>query len=363
MKFDTDIAIVGGGIFGLTTAWACIKRGFRVTVIDSAKIGSGSSGGVIGTLSPNVPETWSIKKQYQLDALLSAEAFWSEIQHASGLKTGYGRTGRIIPIMNERGLELAQIRHEDAKKLWMGQARWDIHETAKYGTWVSGTSAPCGVIYEDLSARINPSLACTSLSLALQKAGCVLQENWPVKSIKENVVEGPLGQISATNVIIAAGVGSFPLLSPYIGPDYGLGVKGQAALFEGANMQGAPIIFANGVYIIAHENGTVGVGSTSENTWDDPFETDEKLDHVLEKAFDICPKLRNASVIKRWANLRPRGKKPDPIIGKVPTTKSIYVATGGFKIGFGIAHEIGKNMADILAGETPDIPEAFFVRL
>lgn len=120
--FDRDVVIIGAGIFGLSVAWSCIKRGMSVTIVEKDTVGAGASGGVVGALSPNVPENWSPKKQFQLDSLLSAEAHWTEVDEASGMSSGYGRLGRIIPITNARGLEHAEIRVEDAKSLWDGKA-------------------------------------------------------------------------------------------------------------------------------------------------------------------------------------------------------------------------------------------------
>ena len=72
-----DITIRGAGIFGLSVAWACVKRGARIQVIDPYGPAAGSSGGIVGALAPHVPEKWNTKKAFQLDSLLMAKDFWS----------------------------------------------------------------------------------------------------------------------------------------------------------------------------------------------------------------------------------------------------------------------------------------------
>ena len=67
----------GAGIFGLSVAWACLKRGARVRVVDPGGPGTGSSGGLVGALAPHVPENWNPKKAFQLDSLLMADGFWA----------------------------------------------------------------------------------------------------------------------------------------------------------------------------------------------------------------------------------------------------------------------------------------------
>ena len=39
----------------------------------------GLAGGLVGALSPHVPEQWNTKKQFQLESLLMAEAFWAGV--------------------------------------------------------------------------------------------------------------------------------------------------------------------------------------------------------------------------------------------------------------------------------------------
>jgi hypothetical protein len=67
------------------------------------------------------------------------------------------------------------------------------------------------------------------------------------------------------------------------------------------------------------------------------------LDHALA----LCPPLRDAPVVERWANIRPRNTVPDPETGKTGTEpifasldaqEKISVAVGGFKISFGVGH-------------------------
>src|SRR6056297_2763886 len=62
-----DVTIYGAGIFGLSVAWSCVRRGAAVRVIDPYGPGAGSSGGLVGALAPHVPEQWNDKKAFQLD--------------------------------------------------------------------------------------------------------------------------------------------------------------------------------------------------------------------------------------------------------------------------------------------------------
>ncbi len=362
MDSKRDVIVVGGGIFGLSVAWSCIKRGLSVTLLEKASIGAGASGGIMGAMSPNVPENWSPKKQFQVDALLSAADHWREVDSVSGISSGYGRIGRVLPIADEKALNFAKIREVDAKTLWGGKADWRVVDTKDYEGWIAPGIAPLGVVYENFSARINPRQACLSLAKALEIRGCDIREGWCVTDIGDNEVSGPDGKLTANSIVIAAGVGTFPLVDDYFFLNAGVGVKGQAAMLGGVDAGNMPMIFAQDTYVIPHANGQIAVGSTSENKWDDPYSIDEKLDQVLAKARDICPSLASSKILHCWADLRPRGRKPDPMLGPIDGPRGLFLASGGFKIGFGIAHMSGEVLADMITQTPYDLPKQFFAR-
>ena len=80
-----DLTVRGAGIFGLSIAWAAARRGARVRVIDTARVGAGASGGIVGAMAPHVPEGWNEKKAFQLGSLLLAADWWAGVQAAGGV--------------------------------------------------------------------------------------------------------------------------------------------------------------------------------------------------------------------------------------------------------------------------------------
>ena len=118
-----DVTVMGAGAFGLSVAWACAKRGAKVRVIDPGGVAAGSSGGLVGALAPHTPENWNDKKEFQFESLIMSEAFWQDVEEISGQSSGYGRTGRLQPITDDRTLELARRREEGSCKhsfFWSG---------------------------------------------------------------------------------------------------------------------------------------------------------------------------------------------------------------------------------------------------
>lgn len=338
----TDITIRGAGIFGLSIAWACVQRGAAVQIVDPFGVGAGSSGGLVGALAPHVPENWNPKKAFQLESLLMAEQFWQEVEEAGGKSAGYARTGRLQPIADEAARALALRRTQTARDLWQDNAVWEVIP-APEDDWQP--ASPDGHLIRDtLSAHMHPRQACDALVAALDRHGVRVQPEASDKGA----------------VLWATGVSGLEELNIGRPRNMGSGVKGQAALLR-HDAKGLPQLFAGGVHVIPHLDGTVAIGSTSENAYGDPTSTDAQLDDVVAAARAAVPALQEAPVIDRWAGVRPRARTRAPMMGAWPDRTGHYIANGGFKIGFGMAPKVAQVMAALLIDGHDTIPQGFRV--
>jgi len=340
-----DLTVMGAGIFGLGIAWAAARRGAKVRVIERDRIGAGSSGGLVGALSPHVPEGWNPKKAFQLDSLLMAEDWWHAVAQASGLSPGYGRVGRLQPLADAAAVALAQARGAGAAVLWQGRAAWDVIP-AQGGAWEPAT--PSGyLVHDTLSARLHPQMALRALAAAIRALGGEVSE-----------AQGLAPPPADSPILWATGAAGLLDLSRDQNRKIGDGVKGQALslIFPAATL---PQLFVDGLHVIPHADGTVAIGSTSEYQWDDPTAVDTQLDGLHARAIAALPVLQDAPVAARWAGLRPRAKTRAPLLGPWPGRPGQFVANGGFKIGFGMAPKIAEVMADLILTGRDAIPDGF----
>jgi len=336
-----DVTIRGGGVFGLVIGWECARRGARVRLIERHAIAAGASGGVVGALAPHVPELWNTKKAFQLDSLLMAAEFWRGVEAASGLTSGFARTGRLQPVPLG-GEALARSRRPCAETLWQGKAQWQVVEAA--GDWAP--ASPSGLLVHDtLSALIHPSRACAALAAAFRAVG-------------GDLVIGEAADSGA--VIWATGAQGLADLSAAFGHPVGSGQKGQA-LALAFDAAGLPQLQADGLHIVPHGDGTVAVGSTSERSYADPRTTDHLLDRLHDRAVALVPVLAGAPVVARWAGIRPRAATRAPLLGPWPGRPGHFIANGGFKIGFGMAPKVAQTMADLVLEGRDQIPAGFRV--
>jgi glycine/D-amino acid oxidase-like deaminating enzyme len=336
-----DVTVRGAGIFGLSIAYEAAKRGAKVQVIETVAIGAGSSGGLVGALTPHVPDSWNEKKAFQLESLLMAQTFWDGVAQTGGVDTGYARLGRLQPIEGSAGLELARARIAGAEKNWGNHAVWELRQ-ATGAAWEP--ASPSGyLVFDSLSARLHPRRAGAALAAAITALG-------------GRVILGDAADQG--HVVWATGLAGLADLGRDLGRPMGGGVKGQAALLEwDAGI--FPQIYADNLHIVPHSDGTVAIGSTSENTWDDTAATDDKLNALIARARATVPALAVATVIDRWAGIRPRASTRAPILGAWPNRAGHFVANGGFKIGFGMAPKIAQVMADLVLDGRDTIPPDF----
>ncbi|WP_374637656.1 NAD(P)/FAD-dependent oxidoreductase [Paracoccus sp. (in: a-proteobacteria)] len=329
---SAKITIAGAGVFGLACAWEFTRRGQPVTVHEATRIGAGASGGHVGALAPHAPENWNPKKQVQLDALIAAADWWAEVAKAGGTDPGYARTGRIQPVAQGTEARIAE-RIENARRNWpdwAGLAMTDRPDAAMVPASDTGLW-----LVDRLTARISPRRAGAALAAAIRAKGGEIIEGMPAPADTT---------IWATGV---AGLADFG----------GGGVKGQSALLAFAAPD-QPQVFADGLHIVPHGDGTVAIGSTSERDVIDTG-TDDQLEALIDKARAICPALADAPVIDRWAGIRPRARSRAPIVGPWPGRPGHYVANGGFKIGLAMAPAVAGMLADLILDGRDSIPDGF----
>ncbi|MBT6099263.1 MAG: FAD-dependent oxidoreductase, partial [Marinovum sp.] len=225
------------------------------------------------------------------------------------------------------------------KTLWQGLASWSVTDTPP--SWAP--PSPTGFwIVDSLTARINPNAACHALAAALQAKGVQIARQADDRGV----------------VLWATGLHDLLRISALRGRAFGIGVKGQAALFD-FDQSTAPQIFADTLHFVPHEDGTLAIGSTSEREYEDADTVDSQLDDLIEQAQRVLPELKSAPILKRWAGVRPRSRSRAPVLGAHPTENGAFIANGGFKIGFGMAPKIAQIMADLILEGRDAIPTEF----
>lgn len=366
-----DLLVAGGGVMGLWTALFAARKGLSVRLVERRAIGAGASGGTLGALMPHLPDRWNAKKAFQFASLVSLETEVAALEAETGLSAGYRRSGRLIPLPKPHNRDIALGHARDALDVWVTPERsfsFEVLDAAPVPGWPEEEAMACGLVHDRLAARLSPRGLLAALRAALDcLPNAVIEEGNGLVGLDPAGGIARLDDGSALafgHCVLAAGVETFGLLSsltPPLARPVGSAVKGQAALLRADIDPALPVIFAGGLYIVPHEDGLVAVGSTSENSFADPYGTDDLLDTLIEKARRMAPVLAAAPVVERWAGLRPRAIGREPMVGRHPDHARISLMTGGFKVSFGLAHALARAVLDEMEGGTLGVPPSFTV--
>ncbi len=367
MTITCDVLIVGGGVVGLWLARYAVISGLKTVLVDKEACGSGGSGGVLGALLPHLPNAMNEKNRFQFDALVELSELVRILENETGLKTGYARCGRAMPVRHEGFLKTVRLCQEKSTENWKTEKAgfsFDIVSPERLKGWMDIDKAPLGLAWDNLAAKINPRHYVAALKASIQDKATLI-EGCEISHInsEQGYAEATDGtRFSADNIILSAGYQSYELLKSITGVEFGVGVKGQAAVFNLPMKEQKPVLYDDGMYIVHHAPGQCAVGSTTEPDWKPPVETDEKkAQKFLNKAFALCPPLRDADCVGLWAGIRPKSLAKDPMIGRISKNGRVIMATGGFKISFGIAHRIAEHLMLELTNSSKKInlPETY----
>jgi glycine oxidase len=366
-----DLVILGGGIMGLWAAVKAERLGIRTVLVDSGKLGHGTSGGLLGALMPHMPDKWNDKKQFQFDALLSLEDEVAQIEADTGLSCGYRRTGRLIPLPKSHLRAIAFRHSEDAATHWDQAGRrfhWHVADQTPHPGWPDASFCEAGIVHDTFAARVSPRKLTEALGASLNAGRHVTV----VEGLSASRIDGASSRVEfadGTSIafgacIVAAGHQAFPLIEGLSDPlpqPIGQPVKGQAALLRAGADPDLPLLYLNGLYLVPHDNGDIALGSTSEEAFDEPYSTDHQLEDLVAKARALVPSLSDAPVVERWAGLRPKAIDRDPMVGPHPDNANVIALTGGFKVSFGVAHLLAEAALDAVSGKIMPVPASFLL--
>ena len=362
----TEVAVVGGGVIGLSCAFELARRGKSVTVIEREETGFGASTVAAGMLAPSseIEMTPAPVVELQLDSLKRYPQFIADIEAASGLSCGYRDNGTLW-VSRHRDDEL-ELDHLCAIQNDRGMTarRLTGRELRRIEPYLSPRAV--GGLLVETDHQVDTRKLVPALRAACEAVGVQILVQTGVTS-----VEGTQGQLSlalhtvtsdsilqADQVLLAAGVWlEDGLVTPL--PRLGMRpIKGEIV-----HLQGQPLVDHvlrnSDIYIIPRAGGELLLGATEEEQGFDMKPTAGGVLDLLRYAFEILPGIYDLNVTELDVGLRPTFSDHMPVIA--PTeTEGIFIAGGHYRGGIllaaSTAHWIGEIMVN---GRVPPEVEAF----
>ena len=121
------------------------------------------------------------------------------------------------------------------------------------------------------------------------------------------------------------------------------------------------IIFDEGlydedIYIAPKPNNGLIIGATKADVGFDTSVTAGEILHLLDVGTRLVPALKQCSITRMWAGLRPKTPNSRPLLGSVPGWENVFVASGHGGFGIMLSTITGETLAEQIAtGRVPDI--------
>lgn len=324
-----DVAIVGGGITGLTAAYILSRAGKKVALLEARKIGEGSTGSSTGNLyctigSPglhNVQSKFSTQKIKQVvESRAAAVDFIEARVKEFNIDCDFKRVPWALFTDNSNGQSFVEKEKKAA-----GEAGLTVTDDFKIPMKIEA-----GFTIEN-QAQFNPLQYVKSLAKSIKSDNCKIYELTKVTNVTEGktcIVETADGKITAEQVVMAThspkGVYAVHLsMGPY--REYAVGVKlrGEypaAGIWWNALSQEHYSMRTydtpkGKILMVLGETHKVGQKENNEECF-------KNLKRYLEERFDV------ASVEYTWSAQQFKAADGVPYIGLSTGNSKTYIATG-----------------------------------
>lgn len=370
---DHDVAVIGGGVIGLSVAWATLRRGLRVLVLDRGETEASATYVAAGMLAPTSEAAHGEEALLTL-GLASAslyEQWCAELTEASGLDPGLRRCGSLM-IARDRD-EAEALEHELAYRESLGLAARRLRPTE--ARRLEPALAPALRLALEIpdDHAIDPRALTAALSAAVRAAGGEVRSDAEVASLvcTEERVEGVTlasgERIDAARVVVAAGAWAAQLSGL---PEHARvpvrPVKGQILRLRdptGPGLLSRVLRLADG-YLVPRGDGRYVLGATVEERGWDQEPTAGGVFELLRAARETLPGVDEWIVEEVSAGLRPGTPDNSPLLG-AGELEGLFWATGHYRGGVLLAPITGEVLGAVLAGEavsaeaTPFSPSRF----
>ena len=360
MAKHPDVAIVGGGIIGLTCAYFLAREGLSVEVLDRGNLGQEASWAGAGILPPGNP----VGAATPIDRLraigsMRFPGFSEELHELTGIDNGYLRCG---------GIEFLSDDDREAIELWdnEGIAFERLSQEALQSYEPEVGEAPAEPYLLPDCAQVRNPRHLKALITACERIGVRLRPRAVVEEIRpeqenprraaEAVVVG--GGCKASRFLIAAGPWSETLITPVHQRGPGIHpVRGQIVLLKTPTRLLTRVLMVGKHYLVPRLDGRILVGSTEEpEALFEKANTAEGVAGLLSFATTLVPALASAELERCWSGLRPGSPDGLPFIGTVPGWDNVFVAAGHFRAGVQLSIGTAQAITELLTSKPTCVP-------
>ncbi len=376
-----DVAIVGGGLTGLSTALALTRRGVDVVVLEREFCGFGASGRNAGHLTPTIGKDLpTLLLMYGRERTSAIVRFADHCVHrtedviaAHGIACDYAPTGNVMAVVHPKQEKRLRRAAEAAGKVW---AAVQFLEPAEMRARGLPPAFLCGAL-EGAGGTLDPGKLVLGLRRAALEAGVRIHEGTHVTEVTRGpqpIVRSASGAVRAERVVMATNA-----WTREIGAPGGRIVPLYVTLFETAPLDDAQLTALGGwparegIYT-AHEilesyrltarRTIVGGSKTPRYVFGGRPGTHGGPDaryqaHVAEAFRDRFSALADLPIARFWGGWIAMTMNFLPSMGRVGADGTVWHAMGYNGHGVAQATAVGDILADRITGRDNEWARVF----
>ncbi len=383
---QAEVLIVGGGIAGVSTAFALAQHGRNVALLERGEIASEASGVNAGGIGAS---GWGNKPGLESYLTMGSIDLFKTLQVDMGYDIEFRQCGGLEAVHTEGQMEYAEKRVRSLREQGYTVELLGPRQAASIEPAIN-PKLP-GFIYAPLRGKANPVLATHAFANAAEEAGARILTHHHVTGINHDGnsyrVLTQQGEFVASTLVVAAGAWSGDM-GRMLGLDVSIvPVMGQMwataplppALFHvltstesyhywsehPSTHDGMPpsLTHEGGCRVTRHlyggqtRSGAIAFGGDRQVHLDaaiDPAPGAEGTEVNRGHATEVVPMLSDVPIERTWAGLMPFSTDGAPVIGRIPKREGLYIVSGLASSGFGRGPMAGKLLADYIhTGQMP----------
>lgn len=405
-----DVAVIGGGIIGVSTAYALARAGVRVGVFEKGHIGGEQSSrnwGWVRTLGRDPAE---------VPLAIRAKQLWADIQ--AQVDVGFRNTGVLY--LQEADADRQQ--HQG----WLQSVRdygvdATLLERAALSSLIPASARQwSGAMYSASDGVAEPAIATQRIADLARQAGALVHENCAVRGVEQSggkvsAVVTEHGAVAVQSALLAGGAWS-RLFCGNLGVEFPQ-LKVRGSVLRTTALDAGPLAAVNGKNFTCRKRGDGGYtvsqfGASMADLVPDsfrlfgsfvrswlrnrdfvrlrvgkrffeelavprrfaldqvsPFERTRVLDpgpsqaglrQAWQNLVHAFPEFAQARVAQSWAGYIDVTPDALPVMSAVDAVPGLYLASGFSGHGFGIGPAAGEVMKDLLLGNRPAVDMGAF---